>query len=125
MEHVFPNLLGISIHSCELKEIHRENLKPFAQLESLHLSNNEISVLEHDLFKFNPKLVRIRVNGNQISHVESSVFIDLKNLKSLNFINNLCFSDEADKNRLDVLNLELSIQLSCFDKEMYKKERIN
>lgn len=125
MEHVFPNLLGISIYSCELKEIHQGNLKPFAQLESLHLSNNKISVLEHDLFKFNPKLVRIRVNGNQISHVESSVFIDLKNLKSLNFINNLCFSDEADKNRLDVLNLELSIQLSCFDKEMYKKERIN
>lgn len=121
LENVFPNLFAISITDCKLMEIHQSDLKPYPMLEKMMLSSNHLAYLEHDLFKFNPKITRLSFADNEIVHVESSVFIELKNLKFLNFKNNLCFSGEADNNRFEVLNLVLSIQLECFDKELYKK----
>lgn len=122
IESVFPNLIAIIITDCNLLEVHQSDLKPFSKLEKLLLNRNQITFLEQDLFKFNPNIIRLGFADNKIVHVESSVFVGLKSLKFLDFRNNPCHSDTADT-RFNVLNLELSIQLNCHDKETYKKLR--
>lgn len=123
IESVFPNLIAISITNCQLKEIHQSDLKPFSKLEKIFVQSNNLAVLEQELFKYNPKIMRMNFADNNIVHVESSVFINLQNLQFLNFNNNPCYSDYINDNHLSVLNLVLSIQLECFDKEIYKELR--
>ena len=111
------------MNGCGLLEIHQSDIQALIKLEELHLARNRISVLEQNLFTFNPKITEIDLSDNKIIHVESSVFMSLKILKKLNFKDNPCYSSEkAYDNRFEVLNLALSIQLNCFDKEIYKKE---
>lgn len=56
LESTFPNLKQITLFHVELREIHRENLKPFVDLEILILSGNQLESLEENLFEFNGKL---------------------------------------------------------------------
>ena len=56
LEKFFKNLKVIFIGSCQLKEIHQADLKPFANLVIFYLNGNPIEVIEEGFFDFNPNL---------------------------------------------------------------------
>jgi Leucine-rich repeat (LRR) protein len=55
----------LTILRCGLKEIRKEDLKQFPQLEKLWLGNNDLEWLEGDLFAFNPELVGLSFDDNE------------------------------------------------------------
>ncbi|KAG5668989.1 hypothetical protein PVAND_016892 [Polypedilum vanderplanki] len=98
LEKIFKNLLMIDINYGRLKEIHQNDFSPFPQLKSLELFENDIEVLEDDLFKFNPNLEMIWLSSNKIFHVSPTAFAAIKNLRYISFDSNPCASQYVQNN---------------------------
>jgi hypothetical protein len=119
--HYFPkfpgefsqNAQGIRFHNSGLKEIHREDLKPFAKLVYLRLSFNEIEYLEENLFEFNENLAIIYLYSNKITSIGLNVFDGLDSLKYLDLDDNKCISKNVYNNRSEVLNLIREVKTNC------------
>lgn len=56
------------------------------------MSNNEISILEPNLFQNNPELVVIWLNNNKIQYIDPNALTALKKVTFFNFYNNSCYS---------------------------------
>ena len=74
IEKTFKSIAFIRIHSCELKEIHQSDLKPFPKLTELHLAHNEIEILEQGFFDFNPDLEMTYFDNNKITQISPNIF---------------------------------------------------
>ncbi|KAG5676472.1 hypothetical protein PVAND_006304 [Polypedilum vanderplanki] len=119
----FPNVFCIFLEKA-LLEIHKEDLEQFPNITCLYLSNNEIRVLEKDVFIYNTKLEILFLSDNKIYYVDSNVFSHLKNLKNLGFSNNICHSKTIEENKTGVVELTNNIRTFCSNKEvanMYEK----
>lgn len=92
IEKKFIGLIGLSVVSCNLKEITQKDLKVFPELQHLWLPSNAIETLKKDLFKFNPKLIKISLDENNIKTVHLKVFDGLSDLKFLSMSWNSCIS---------------------------------
>lgn len=80
----FPNLKALAISSCGLMSVNKDNFKEFgSSLEVLVLGYNKLTLIDADLFDYNPNLKIIELNYNPIRHIESEFFTNLKSLKSL------------------------------------------
>ncbi|KAL7013002.1 hypothetical protein ACKWTF_015141 [Chironomus riparius] len=113
----FANLIGLSVSGCELKEITQDDLKVFTKLKHAFLIKNEIEVIEADLFKFNPSLIYVNLNDNQIKEVHPTAFNGLTSLKALLMNNNKCIDSNADDN--DLINkLIETMKDSCWVAEI-------
>lgn len=86
----FPNLKGIAWTSSKLETIKAVDLQPFPNLVFLDLSYNMITKLDGDLFKYNPQLISININGNYIDNVGKGLFSGMTQLQSANFYMNPC-----------------------------------
>ncbi|XP_070492293.1 leucine-rich repeat and immunoglobulin-like domain-containing nogo receptor-interacting protein 3 [Chironomus tepperi] len=84
----------------------------FPQLFHLDLEENNLKVIEKDLFKFNPKLSVIRLEVNHIKEIDGNVFDHLEELNVLALDDNECISKSRSE-RKDVLELIAEIQKSC------------
>ena len=87
---LLPNLLMLTVTTCELKEVKQADLMEFPHLKTLKLTTNDIEVIEKDLFKFNPDLESIDLFNNNIKKIDGNVFDDLKYLSYLMLGGNLC-----------------------------------
>jgi Leucine-rich repeat (LRR) protein len=47
----FPNLVGFSAYDAQLKAISKANFQNLIHLEELHLSNNQIQIINSDTFE--------------------------------------------------------------------------
>lgn len=84
----FSNLKALSINSCGLLSVNKEDLKSFGNsLERLSLSYNKLISIEADFLDYNPNLRAIYLNDNPLQHIQGNFFKNLKNLKSLKFVN--------------------------------------
>ena len=92
IEKFYSYLKALFVVHCGMKEIKQIDIKVFPGLRVLDFSANVIEIIEKDLFKFNPKLVYINIDMNNLKHINANVFDHLKELKSLNFAGNLCIS---------------------------------
>jgi hypothetical protein len=81
----FPNLKGILIKHGRVKEIHQSDIKFLTKLEYLNLDENDIEVLETDLFKFNAALKVIWFYNNKLKSVDLQVMRTLPNLQDVDF----------------------------------------
>lgn len=88
-------IIFMNIHATGMKEIHQIDLAPFTKMKFLSLWDNDLEVIESDLFKFNPKLG------------------DLKHLQSLFLKYNDCISKEAVQDVFKVLYLTRMYQRNC------------
>lgn len=95
LAEIFPNLKAIRLTGVQLKEIHQSDLKPFEQLKTLSLWDNDLEYLEKDLFLYNLNLVGISLEYNKISYIDPNVFDNLKSLIDLHLKNNICISEKA------------------------------
>jgi hypothetical protein len=111
----FKNIRIVEIGHANLKEITKEDLKEFGdKLKKLYLLNNQIEVIEADLFIYNKNLEDISMT-NKIKHIENGAFDHLKNLNTLYLGDNPCTSggNAYAHSRSDVITLIENVEKKC------------
>lgn len=108
---IFTNLEGIVIGFGGLKHISNTDLKKHPRLQILMLPNNEIEVLEKDLFKFNPLLKAFVVNHNKIKHIDPKLF-SMKTLSKIFLYKNTCI-DSVAVSKEQKEELEAAVKENC------------
>lgn len=90
LANIFPYLRNIKINHAGLKSIKTEDIAPFKHnLEYLDLSNNELKIIESNLFDKNKFMIEISFSNNQIELIEEETF-ELDSLQILNLSGNVC-----------------------------------
>lgn len=112
LENFFPNLIGLRIYKSGLKEVSKEDLRPYPQLKLLALDENEIEVLEENLFEQTPNLQWIYFDDNNIVHIAPKLLGSLSQLQWAYFSGNLCI-DENAINSMQVHRLTLKMSAKC------------
>lgn len=122
LEKFFKNLVMIDINHGRLREIHQSDLAPFPKLKCLDLYENDIEVLEEDLFKFNGDLRMIWLSGNKIFHISSTAFASVTKVTYISFVSNPCISRFVKDNSTVANEIIASAFENCVDeKELEKK----
>jgi len=114
---VFPNINAISIQNGRIKEIGQSDLQPFTKLEYLELGDNDIEILEDDLFIYNPKLWYIRFSGNKIFYIGLKVFDNLPNLSYLRLYSSKCINTWIDNDKAGVQSIIQQLKVACKDSD--------
>lgn len=114
----FINLEVLRITSCDLKSIHKNQLKDLSNIKYLDLLGNRIEKLESNVFEYTPNLLEIMLNNNKIKFVGLDILTPLKKLKNINFGGNLCIVGSA-RNNEEFEQLRIDIKLKCSDISMY------
>jgi hypothetical protein len=91
-----PQLSGISIIRCNLKEITKKNFETHQKLVNLDLTGNQLTLLRKDLFEGNQKLEKIVLNLNKIILIYPTIFDKLESLSHLEVLWNICVSSAAE-----------------------------
>lgn len=91
----FPNLIGISIENCHLKELNQKDLMLYPKLKELWLEKNDIKLLEEGLFDDNKELFYINLRSNKLLHIDQGVFEHIPKLAILYLNWNTCIDKQA------------------------------
>ncbi|XP_070509465.1 leucine-rich repeat-containing protein 20-like [Chironomus tepperi] len=113
----FPNLKSISIISCGLTTLSKDDLIGFTRLQKLMLNGNLITSVPSDVFDLTPNLETISFYKNQISYLPKDVFDGLPKLKSINLEKNMdidwsCREVKHGRTMLDEIKINLSNHLT-------------
>lgn len=73
LQQRFPNLKRLTIHSCGLKNITRNDLKGLENLEFISLSSNRLTLLPDDLFADMKNLKTVHFDNNKIQFLSSKL----------------------------------------------------
>lgn len=110
----FPNLKYISIKSCGLRELSCRDLEQFGEkLTYLWLCNNDIEIIERNLFKNNPNLAILNLIGNKIKFVEHGAIGELAYPHSLYLKNNPCYSGSISYDEEGLPDFVTEIEEKC------------
>jgi hypothetical protein len=123
LNKIFKNLKGIQIAGVGLKEIHQSDLKDFPNLINLILYNNNLEILEENLFEFNPNLHYIFLYSNKISHIDRKVFHKLTKLKILYLTSNTCINMYAYSNPTALQNIIKTAKAQCVNTDYSNLEQ--
>jgi hypothetical protein len=96
LDKFFKNIKNIDIVYGRVKEIHQSDLKPFPKLVYCGFMDNDIEVIENDLFDFNPDLELVSFWNNQILIIGSAVFDKIPKLKWLYLDSNRCINMRSE-----------------------------
>lgn len=121
IDKMFPNVALLGLNNLGIKNVHQKDLAGFQQLNRLDLSNNQLTVLEKDLFKNNLFLMSLNLRANELKVIDPNVFKDLKYLTVVSVVDNFCTSDSAD-NRVELSNFIENVRRDCSVKEHSKVE---
>lgn len=75
-----------------MKEIHQEDLALFTNIKYFSLYDNDVEVIESNLFKFNPNIKYIGLGQNKIKFIDENVFRSMQNLHTVYLDGNVCIS---------------------------------
>lgn len=104
---IFPNLETLSVVSCELDRITKEDLKGLNNLKHLALNGNKITRLPDNLFIDTPQIETLSFYGNRIKYIGRATFDPLTNLSYANFKLNtnidICFKTFGNGVTLETL----------------------
>lgn len=112
----FKNIKGVEISNCHLKQINQNDLKLLPELEFLALTNNDIKLLEDNLFSYNLNLEVVDFSGNGLFLMGITIFSNLEKLHSLDI--RPCLSTYYEKNSFIIKSQIQHINLECIDLEM-------
>ena len=113
LDKFFKNLKYIGIEMSQLKEIHQSDLKPFTKLLQLNLYENQLEVINKNLFAFNLNLKYVSFANNKISFIDSNVFDNLINLRFLFLRSNECINMDAENDSTEVQKVIKEAQEKC------------
>lgn len=108
----------IEIRMTRLMQIRQSDLKPFIKMKIFSAWNNNLRVIERDLFKFNPEIEFVGLGRNQIKFIDGKVFQNLNKLGTVYLDGNVCTgefvnSEEMDDYKERLLNLTMLIKRKC------------
>ncbi|KAG5669322.1 hypothetical protein PVAND_017210 [Polypedilum vanderplanki] len=117
----FKKLTTLEITNANLIKIKQIDLQQFLKLKKLILNDNEIEIIEEELFESTPKLEYIDLSNNKISLIDPSAFSNLKNLQNLYLVNNTCeFFIKNAENQNDLRDLIEEIEnRKCYAPSSY------
>lgn len=90
IEKSFPNIQVITVFNTTLREISRDDIRPFADLRDLDLTSNNIQSITSDLFEDNNKVRSVTLHFNPLKHVGHQAFEKLPELRILHLRNTTC-----------------------------------
>lgn len=90
IEKHFPNLEVFEWSYGALTTVTADDFKPFPNLLHISLSVNRIVSLEADLFQHTKKIQEIILDFNVIEHFGHYLLTDLKDLKIISLLGNVC-----------------------------------
>lgn len=108
----FPNLKGLIIDSSTLISITREDLKQFPNLKFVMIGNNNIELLNDNLFEDNEAIEWLAFINNFTKRIGSDILNPLKNLKFANFQRNTCVNFKANE-ASEIDRLKILIRQNC------------
>ena len=109
----FKNLKLILFGSCQLKEIHQSDLKPFSNLVYIFLYENKIEFIEAELFNFNPNLEVVGFQETEIIHIDPNVFDHLIKLRYFWFSDGSCVGEDVEDSREQVQEVIKIVKSNC------------
>ncbi|CAG9812197.1 unnamed protein product [Chironomus riparius] len=87
---VFINLTSLRVKNGRLKELHKDDLRSMPKLRYLNLDDNDIEILNDDVFEYNPLLNLVWLSNNKIKKIGEKLAENFKNLVSLDLTKNSC-----------------------------------
>ena len=78
-KQVYNSYYTLILMFNNIVKLNNNNFILFTAIQYIDLSHNKLTIIEHDLFKFNTKLVDINLSNNNIKHFN----LNLNSLKSL------------------------------------------
>lgn len=112
IEKFFPNLEAFQWFQGNLSTIGSSTFRPFPNLLSINVGDNQLVTLEGDLFQHTQKLRGIYFYVNSLAHVGHNLLTGLNNLTEAIFTANPCINAFAiTPEEIRALNLQLPI--SC------------
>lgn len=101
-DRIGKNIKVLTVISSGLQEINQTDLLQFEQLIVLNLTDNNLEIIEENLFKNNPKLQLIDLSKNPLKTVASNAFFNfLTMLKAVNFTSCSCVNGKAS-NQIEI-----------------------
>lgn len=119
IKKMFPKLASISIMSCGLSHLEKGDLRQFGDdLYYVNFQRNKLTVLQGDLFEFNPKIKYIYLGHNPLQFVDSSFFQSFKNMNinHVMLVNSNCINQHSDSPKITKWNFE-----NCANQETNRK----
>lgn len=90
---VYTQIIKFTVVRSKLKEIHQSDFSQFPELKILWLYDNDLEILENNLFEKNLKLEEIEFQNNKIWFIGDETFTKLStSILKLNFSNNFCIN---------------------------------
>lgn len=125
LQLVFPNLKYLTIQSCGLQNISKEDLEGLENLEYLNLWFNKLTSLPDDLFVETKKLVWIDFYKNQLERLSSRLLQPIiGTLEFVDFTGNVKVNDFfniKDKDKNDLERLMKAIDSNCLQRKDQKE----
>ncbi|KAG5668856.1 hypothetical protein PVAND_016778 [Polypedilum vanderplanki] len=110
-DEIFENLIYISIHDTNLKELNENDLKSMTKLKFLFITDSKLKILKCEIFQHNLDLEVISFADNDLIHIDPFVFTDLKKLKHLDLTGATCrTSFDLDKTNEGISELIKAIE---------------
>lgn len=84
MKSIFPKLKALKDFNSGLMYLDVQDMKQFgSDLSWVRFLHTKLTVLESDLFKFNPNLVYVDFEGNPLKYIDPGLFTGLKQMIKL------------------------------------------
>lgn len=112
ISNFFPNLESLYLSNLDVTEVTNTDLFGLGNLKVFVLVAAKLSSIESNLFVNNPLLHSISFNDNPIRHIGHRVFDSLVNLTILDFQINFCIN-EGSSNRTTTEALIFSLIVNC------------
>lgn len=108
----FPNLESVNMQFSTVKTVSKESFDSLRELKELIMNNNQVQVVESNLFDGNPLMIAISFTTNPVRHVGHGVFDNLKYLTHIHFGSTTCINDSGST-RASAEMLMFRIFVSC------------
>lgn len=108
----FPEVEGMQIKNCGLKELRKSDLAQFPKAIDFYFFENKLQFLPGNLLEGNPELLRIYFDGNKISSMDPNVLFPVKKLQVACFSSNICIDKNA-VTQAEIPALEAALNLNC------------
>lgn len=109
--YYFPGILAITVEKSKLKAITKTDLQPFDLLKVLSLKGNQLTRLESRLFVFNPEVAYASFENNRIRSISAELYADTMNTPKIELADNVCITRKTVL--LARSEIEDEILLSC------------
>lgn len=111
-EYFFPNIEGLRVAQSGLISLKQPDISPFLLLRNCDMFNNQLKVLDSNVFEKNLNLEYLYFGDNQLSVIGFNILKPLNKLHKAVFQGNQCIGKNADTSS-ELVKLQKSINQMC------------